>query len=78
VINRLRFCAAIAIVVASPFSVRAQSPRKVVTVGFLSNLSPGDTKYSLDALRAGLRDLGYVLGIAIPNEVLLRADEVIQ
>ena len=40
---------------------RAQAHRLVI-IGFLANLSSHDTKWSLDAFRAGLRDLGYVDG----------------
>jgi putative ABC transport system substrate-binding protein len=41
---------------------RAQAPQRLAIIGFLANLSSRDTKWSLDAFRAGLRDLGYVDG----------------
>ena len=64
-IDRRRFCAGVALVVAVPVFIRAHAEPKVATIGFLANLSPGDTQWTLDALRAGLRDLGYVEGQSI-------------
>jgi putative ABC transport system substrate-binding protein len=45
-----------------PLAARAQSPQKRAIIGFLANLSSNDTKWSLDGLRAGLQELGYVEG----------------
>ena len=64
-IDRRRFCAGVALVVAVPVFIRAHAEPKVATIGFLANLSPGDTQWTLDAFRAGLRDLGYVEGQSI-------------
>ena len=43
-------------------AVRAQAPQKLAIIGFLSNLSAGDSTNNLDVFRSGLRDLGYVDG----------------
>jgi len=41
---------------------RAQAPQRIATIGVLFNSSPSEQYGALDALRAGLRDLGYVDG----------------
>ena len=43
-------------------AVRAQVPKRPAIIGFLADLSARDTKWSLDAFRAGLQDLEYVEG----------------
>ncbi len=43
-------------------AARAQVPQRLAIIGFLANLSARDTKWTLDAFRAGLQDLGYVEG----------------
>jgi putative ABC transport system substrate-binding protein len=49
-------------VVTWPFSVRAQRAAKVAVIGFLG-LGPASAWAApVEALRAGLRDLGYVEG----------------
>jgi putative ABC transport system substrate-binding protein len=47
---------------AWPFAARAQQPTKVSTIGFLGTVAAGEYGNLLDALRQGLRDLGYVEG----------------
>src|SRR5437762_898803 len=42
--------------------VRAQAPQKLPIIGFLGNSSAEDSKNNLEAVRSGLRDLGYVDG----------------
>ena len=47
---------------AWPLAARAQQPEKIARVGFL-DLGPASARVDrVDALRAGLRDLGYVEG----------------
>src|SRR5262249_51830136 len=45
---------------AWPLVARAQPTAKVARIGFLGVSSPSEWATKLDALRAGLRDLGYV------------------
>src|SRR5262245_23083470 len=45
-----------------PLAARAQEPAKVTRIGFLGAISGGDLEKHLDALRKGLRDLGYIEG----------------
>jgi putative ABC transport system substrate-binding protein len=40
----------------------AQQPGKVARIGFLISETPADQKSRIDAVRAGLRDRGYVEG----------------
>ena len=47
---------------AAPLAARAQQPAKVPTIGFLGAVAAGEYGNLLDALRQGLRDLGYVEG----------------
>src|SRR5262245_65555844 len=47
---------------AWPVAVRAQQAVKVYRIGFLGAISADDLGQHLDALRQGLRDLGYVEG----------------
>jgi putative ABC transport system substrate-binding protein len=48
--------------IAWPLSAHAQQPAKVVRLGFLSFGTSVAQAHRVDALRAGLRDLGYVEG----------------
>jgi putative ABC transport system substrate-binding protein len=48
--------------VAWPFAARAQQTAKVTRIGFLGPASASMTAGWIDALRAGLRDLGYLEG----------------
>jgi len=43
-------------------SARAQQPKKIPRIGFLSSLSPQAISDRMEAFRQGLRDLGYVEG----------------
>jgi putative ABC transport system substrate-binding protein len=45
-----------------PLGVRAQQPPKVARIGYLGLTSPSNHAARVEALRAGLRDLGYVEG----------------
>src|SRR5436190_4228226 len=45
-----------------PLGVRAQQPTKIRRVGLLSTFSPSETMPGHQALRQGLRDLGWVEG----------------
>jgi putative tryptophan/tyrosine transport system substrate-binding protein len=64
--KRREFIALLGGAAAWPFAVRARDPKKIPQIGFLG-LAP---EYSgVDALRAGLRDLGYVEG---PNSRRMR------
>jgi len=45
-----------------PLGLFAQTPAKVYRIGFLSSESPTDYRSRIEALRAGLRDLGYIEG----------------
>lgn len=45
-----------------PLPVRAQQPGKMARIGFLGSATANGSAKSVDALRAGLRDFGYVEG----------------
>ena len=47
-----------AVLVCGVERVAESAPRRIV-IGFLSNFAPRDSKWSVDAFRAGLADLGY-------------------
>ena len=47
---------------AAPLACVAQSAGKVHRIGFLSSLASSDGRFQIEALRQGLRDLGYVEG----------------
>ena len=47
---------------ARPFAARAQPPRKVFRIGFLGLGTAGAWANRIEALRGGLRALGYVEG----------------
>ena len=44
------------------FDAEAQQPKKVPRVGFLGTASPAAASARIEALRQGLRELGYVDG----------------
>jgi len=50
----------IALLLGLGFSAQAQQAKKIPVVGFLSGASPSVTQSDTDALRQGLRDLGYI------------------
>jgi len=47
---------------AAPLAAAAQQPRKVPRIGYLGNSSPALERDRVEALRQGLRDLGYAEG----------------
>ena len=53
---------------AWPLGARAQQPAKIPRVGLLSTFSPSETGPWHQALRQGLRDLGWVEGESISIE----------
>jgi len=55
-------------VLARPFGARAQPPAKLARIGLLGLDSAEGTASRLEALRSGLRDLGYVEGKSIVME----------
>jgi putative tryptophan/tyrosine transport system substrate-binding protein len=58
-------------VLAAPLASFAQQPAKIARIGFLSPASPaGDWDSRLQALRDGLRELGYVEGKNLELKVL--------
>ena len=58
-ITRRTFCS---MLLALPFSARAQQPTKIPRIGFLNATSPSTVAARLEAFRQGLRELGYVEG----------------
>lgn len=67
--NRRAFMAAAGVgVLAPPFGARAQPPAKPARIGLLGLDSAEGTARRLEALRAGLRDQGYVEGKSIIME----------
>lgn len=49
-------------ILAAPLAAAAQQPAKIPRIGYLSPTSPAGGKHLLDALREGMRELGYVEG----------------
>src|SRR5436190_9468377 len=66
--KRRKFIALIGGVVALPRAARAQQPARVARIGFLGTASVTGWASKVDALRAGLSDLGYVEGKSIVIE----------
>src|SRR2546426_11492828 len=61
--SRRRFLRALSVsLLAAPLSAEAQQTRKVHQIGYLGFGSPAASANRVEALRAGLRDLGYVEG----------------
>src|SRR5262245_22958068 len=60
--RRRSFIAGLGSAAAWPIPARGQQPAKVTRMGFLGPASPSMTAGWIDALRAGLRDLGYLEG----------------
>ena len=66
--KRREFIALLAGAAAWPLAARAQQPAKIPRVGLLSTFSPSETGPWHQALRQGLRDLGWVEGENISIE----------
>jgi putative ABC transport system substrate-binding protein len=64
-ITRRAFCS---ILLALPIPARAQQPRKIWRIGYLSNLEPALDSTRAEAIRLALRELGYVEGQNITIE----------
>jgi putative tryptophan/tyrosine transport system substrate-binding protein len=62
------FLALCAMLLAPCFSVRAQQPKKVARVGYLSDSSPAREAARAEAIRLALHELGYVEGQNIATE----------
>src|SRR5262249_44799240 len=60
--RRREFIVLMGSVVAYPLATRAQRSGRIYRIGVLENTSPALNAANLDALRQGLRDLGYVEG----------------
>lgn len=60
--NRRRFVAAISAALAAPLESFAQKPAKIARIGFLIPAYASSYASRVEALRAGLRDRGYVEG----------------
>jgi putative ABC transport system substrate-binding protein len=66
--RRREFIGLIGGAAAWPFAVRAQQPEKIAKIGYL-DLGPASVRADrVEALRTGLRDLGYVEGKNIAIE----------
>ena len=61
-IERRKFLATLGAAAAWPLAARAQSSSGRPLIGVLSPLSPAMATRNIEALQAGLRDLGYVEG----------------
>jgi hypothetical protein len=57
-----------------PLDLRAESPGKIARIGFLGQAPASAWSGEIDALRQGLRDLGYVEGKNITIEFRWAAD----
>jgi putative ABC transport system substrate-binding protein len=53
---------------ALPFPARAQQPKKVPRIGYLSNRDPASESARAEAIRLALRELGYIEGQNIASE----------
>ena len=56
------------LLLAAPLAAAAQPAAKTHRIGFLSSLSASSSQFQLEAVRQGLRDLGYVEGRTIVIE----------
>jgi putative ABC transport system substrate-binding protein len=53
---------------ALPFTARAQEPKKVPRIGYLSNVDPASESARAEAIRLALRERGYIEGQNIATE----------
>ena len=67
--KRRDFIALLSSAAAWPLAGAAQTPAKIPRVGFIGASSAAATGRNLEALRQGLRDLGYVEGQTIALDV---------
>ena len=67
-IERRKFLATLGAAISWPLAARAQQAAKIPRVGLLSTFSPSETRPWHQALRQGLRDLGWVEGENISIE----------
>jgi len=70
--SRRDFITLLGVVTAWPLAVRAQQPAKVVRLGYLA---PARLPNLIEALRAGLRDFGYVEGQNLTIEYRFALDQ---
>jgi putative ABC transport system substrate-binding protein len=64
-ITRRAFCS---MLLALPFPARAQQPKKIARIGYLSNIEPARESTRAEAIRLALRERGYVEGQNIATE----------
>jgi putative ABC transport system substrate-binding protein len=64
-ITRRAFCS---MLLALPFSARAQQPKKVPRIGYLSSGNPATESARAEAIRLALRERGYIEGQNIATE----------
>src|SRR5262245_8109592 len=60
--RRIGLAVALVLSALAPLVARAQQPTKIARLGYLGFGTPGGSANLVEALRAGLRDLGYVEG----------------
>ena len=64
-ITRRAFCS---MLLALPFPARAQQPKKVSRIGYLSAADPARESARAEAIRLALRELGHIEGQNIATE----------
>ena len=60
--RRREFIGLVGGTLASPIAARAQQPAKVARVGYMGFGTPAAAATRIEALRAGLKSLGYIEG----------------
>jgi putative tryptophan/tyrosine transport system substrate-binding protein len=75
-LKRRDFITLIGAAAAWPLAARAQQRGKVARIGYLGFTSASASQPGLDALRAGLRNLGYVEGENLQIEFRYAADDI--
>jgi putative ABC transport system substrate-binding protein len=68
--NRRAFVTGLGAVLATARGGEAQQARKVYRIGFLGGTSPSQYAVYVEAMRQGLRDLGYVEGRNLPSSTV--------